>query len=162
VRLTVEQKNRFELVSGTRGRSGRQMDIWSAVFGPVGDDGYYQRLFDKLTGEIDPEVAQYWKENYDLLYAMQQNWSTLGPKLLGKLHIYTGDMDTYYLDKGVVLMEEWMKSTENPHYEASFMYGDRKPHCWIGPVTQAERLREIAQYVVRHKPDGATTPWWKD
>jgi len=162
VRLTVEQKNQFELVCGTKGRSGRQMDIWSAVFGPVGDDGYYEPLFDKRTGVMDPEVAQYWKENYDLLYYMQKNWSTLGPKLLDKLHVYTGDMDTFYLDKGVVLMEEWMKSTERPHYEGFFLYGDRKPHCWIGPVTQAERLKEIAQFVARKKPEGATTPWWRE
>ena len=161
VRLTVEQKNQFELVCGTKGRSGRQMDIWSAVFGPLGDDGYYEPLFDKRTGVMNAEVAQYWKENYDLLYFMQKNWSTLGPKLVDKLHIYTGDMDTFYLDKGVVLMEEWMKSTERPHYEGFFLYGDRKPHCWIGPVTQAERLKEIAQFVARKKPEGATTPWWR-
>jgi hypothetical protein len=160
VRLTAEQKNHFELVCGTKGRSGYQMDIWSAVFGPVGPDGYYKPVFDKLTGAMDPEVSQYWKENYDLLYYMQRNWATLGPKIEGKLHLYTGDMDTFYLDKGVVLMQEWMKSTENPHYEGFFLYGDRKPHCWIGPVTEAERLREIAQYMLREKPDGTTTPWW--
>ena len=160
VRLTAEQKNHFELVCGTKGRSGRQMDIWSAVYGPVGEDGHYQPLFDKLTGVMDPGVAQYWKENYDLLHYMKQNWSTLGQKIEGKLHIYTGDMDTFYLDKGVVLMQEWMKSTENPHYEAFFMYGDRKPHCWIGPVTQAERLREIAQFILRRRSNDATAAWW--
>jgi hypothetical protein len=161
VRLTAEQKNHFELVCGTKGRSGRQMDIWAAVYGPVGDDGYYKPLFDKFTGEIDSGVAQYWKENYDLLHYMKKNWSKLGPKIEGKLHIYTGDMDTYYLDKGVVLMDEWMRSTENPHYPGFFMYGDRKPHCWIGPVTQAERLMEIAQFILRTKPGEATAPWWK-
>ena len=160
VRLTAEQKNHFELVCGTKGRSGRQMDIWAAVYGPVGEDGYYKPLFDKFTGVIDPEVAQYWKENYDLLYFLQKNWATVGPKLVDKLHIFTGDMDTYYLDKAVVLMQEWMKTTTDPHYAGYFMYGDRKPHCWIGPVTEAERLKEIASFILRKKPDGATTPWW--
>jgi S-formylglutathione hydrolase FrmB len=160
VRLTAEQKNHFELVAGTKGRSGYQMDIWSAVYGPVGEDGYYEPVFDKRTGVVNRDVARYWKENYDLLYYMQKNWATLGPKIEGKLHVYTGDMDTFYLDKGVVLMQEWMKSTENPHYEGFFLYGDRKPHCWIGPVTEAERLREIAQYMLRRKPEGTTTPWW--
>jgi S-formylglutathione hydrolase FrmB len=161
VRLTAEQKNHFELACGTHGRSGYQMDIWAAVFGPLGEDGYYRPLFDKRTGVIDKEVSEYWKENYDLLYYMQKNWATLGPRIEGKLHVYTGDMDTFYLDKGVVLMQEWMKSTENPHYEAFFLYGDRKPHCWIGPVTEAERLREIAQYMMTRMPGGTTTPWWK-
>ena len=161
VRLTVEQKNRFEHVNGTKGRSGRQMDIWSAVFGPVGPDGYYEPLFDKLTGHISDDVAGYWKEHYDLLAYMERNWSTLGPKILDKLHIYTGDMDTYYLDVGVVLLEQWMQQTTDPHYPGFFMYGDRQPHCWSGPVTQAERLKEMAQFILRKKPEGQTTAWWR-
>jgi hypothetical protein len=27
-------------------------------------------------------------------------------------------------------------------------------------VTPAERLKEIAQFIARKKPEGATTPWW--
>lgn len=161
VLLTVEQKNHFELVNGTKGRSGRQMDIWSAVYGPLGEDGYFEPLFDKYTGVINRDVALYWKEHYDLLHILQKNWSSLGPKIIDKLHIYTGDMDTYYLDKAVVLMEEWMKTTTNPHYPGFFMYGDREPHCWSGPVTQGERLKEIGQFIIRKKPEGTTTPWWQ-
>ncbi len=70
-------------------------------------------------------------------------------------------MDTYQLDKGVVLMEQWMKTTDNPHYEGFFLYGDRKPHCWSGPATQSERLREMAHPCCRKKPEGLTTPWWR-
>ncbi|MBI4503538.1 MAG: hypothetical protein HY700_20550 [Gemmatimonadetes bacterium] len=160
-RITVQQKNQFERVNGTHGRSGRQMDIWSAVFGPLGPDGYFVPLFDQLTGVIDQKVVQYWKENYDLLYYLQRNWATLGPKIVDKLHVAVGDMDTYQLDKGVVLMEQWMKTTTNPHYPGSFIYGDRKPHCWSGPETQAERLKVMARHVMQKKPEGATTPWWR-
>jgi hypothetical protein len=160
-RITVQQKNQFERVNATKGRSGRQMDIWSAVFGPLGQDGYFVPLFDQLTGVIDQSFVKYWKDNYDLLYYMQRNWPTLGPKIVDKLHIAVGDMDTYQLDKGVVLMEQWMKTTTNPTYTGSFIYGDRKPHCWSGPETQAERLREMARYIVQKKPAGATTPWWR-
>ena len=56
---------------------------------------------------------------------------------------------------------QWMKTTENPHYEGFFMYGDGKGHCFRGPVTRAERLREMAQHIMRKKPDGVTTPWWQ-
>ena len=56
---TVQQKNQFELVNGTKGRSGRQMDIWSAVFGPLGRDGYFDPLIDQRTGTINKRVAQY-------------------------------------------------------------------------------------------------------
>ena len=91
------------------------------------------------------DVAQYWKENYDLLYYLEKNWTTLGPKLVDKLYFYAGDVDTYYLNNSTSEMELWMKTTENPHYEGFFMYGDHKPHCWSGPVSSAERLKEMAQ-----------------
>ncbi|MEO8165090.1 MAG: hypothetical protein ABI619_06800, partial [Betaproteobacteria bacterium] len=90
----------MELVNGTKGRSGTgQLDIWSAVYGPVGTDGYFKPLFDKTTGVIDPTVAQYWKDNYDLLEYLKRNWTVVGPKLVDKIHIYTGDADTYQLDR---------------------------------------------------------------
>jgi len=160
VRQTSQQRNYFELVNGTRGRSGEQLDIWSAVYGPLGTDGYFQPLFNKRTGEIDPKVAQYWKDNYDLLYYLQRNWTTVGPKIVDKLHVYTGTADTYFLNNSTRELQDWMKTTANPHYEGFFLYGDGKPHCWSGPVTQAERLKDMAQHILAHKPDGATAPWW--
>ena len=161
IRLTSRQRNHFELVNGTKGRSGEQLDIWSAVFGPIGDDGYFEPLFDKRTGEINSAVAEYWRDNYDLLHYLRQNWAEIGQKLVDKLHIYTGTMDNFYLNNSTRDLELWMKTTENPHYEGFFMYGDGKGHCFSGPVTQAARLREMAQFIMRKKPDGATTPWWR-
>jgi len=161
IRQTSQQRNQFELVCGTKGRSGQQLDIWSAVFGPLGDDGYFKPLFDKHTGEINPQVAQYWKENYDLKYYMERNWATLGPKIMDRLYIYTGDTDTHFLNNSTKVLEDWMRTTSNPHYQGYFLYGDGKPHCWSGPVTQAERLEEMAQFIMRKKPEGATTPWWR-
>jgi hypothetical protein len=79
VRLTSQQRNLMELVNGTKGRSGQQLDIWSAVFGPVGEDGYFKPLFDKRTGEMDPEVAEYWKENYDLRHYLEKKLVYAGP-----------------------------------------------------------------------------------
>jgi hypothetical protein len=54
-----------------------------------------------------------------------------------------------------------MKTTTNPHYEGYFVYGDQKPHCWSGPGTSADRLKEMAEYGLRKMPAGTTTPWWK-
>jgi hypothetical protein len=65
---TMEMENRHELVLGTHGRSGEQWDIWQAVFGPMGDDGYPKAIWDKRTGEIDKSVADYWREHSDLTY----------------------------------------------------------------------------------------------
>ncbi len=160
IRLTSRQRNYFELVNGTNGRSGEQIDIWSAVFGPRGEDGYFEPLFDKKTGAIHKSVAQYWREHFDLLYYLQRNWSTVGPKLVGKIHIYTGDMDTYYLNNSTRELEKWMKTSTKPHSEGYFLYGDGKPHCWSGPTTQADRLKGMAEFILHNKPEGATTPWW--
>ena len=71
MRMTSRQRNYYELAKGTKGRSGEQLDIWSAVYGPLGDDGYFKPLFDKRTGVIDPSVAEYWRDNYDLLEYMK-------------------------------------------------------------------------------------------
>jgi hypothetical protein len=157
---TSEQRNHFELVNGTRGRSGEQIDIWSAVFGPVGEDGYFKPLFNKRTGEIDPAVAQYWKEHYDLLEYLKKHWFELGPKLADKLHVYVGTMDTYQLNVAVRQLQDWMKTTEDPHYEGFFDYGVGQPHCYGGAATNAQRLVEIADHMAAKRPYVDGTPWW--
>lgn len=163
IRLTSEQRNRYELVSGTKGRSGEQLDIWSAVYGPLGEDGYFKPLFDKRTGVIDPAVAQYWRENYDLLRHLERNWTTLGPKIYGKIHVYCGDMDNFYLNVAVKELETWMKSTQNPHYPGSFLYGDGEGHRFgREPGTEARRLREMAEYILRNQPEGIARSWFPD
>ena len=162
IRLTSEQRNHFELVRGTKGRSGGQLDAWSAVYGPLGEDGYFKPLFNKLTGEIDREVAAYWRENYDLRHYLAQHWSAIGPKLVDKLHVYTGTMDNFYLNNSTKMLEEWMKTTSNPHYEGYFEYGEGAGHCWDGTATDWERLREFADYMVAKKPTSTPTPWWTD
>jgi hypothetical protein len=160
-RQTSQQRNYMELVNGTHGRSGTgQIDIWSAVFGPLGTDGYFKPLFDKTTGVIDPTVAQYWKDHFDLLEYLKRNWVTVGPKLVDKIHVYVGDADTYQLDRATRQLEAWMKTTQNPHYEGYFLYGDGKPHCWSGPGTATDRIRDMAAFALAHKPNGVTTPWW--
>jgi hypothetical protein len=143
--LTYQQRNHYELVAGTKGRSGGQIDIFEAAYGPIGDDGYVKPLFDKLTGEIDHEVAEYWREHSDLNHILQTRWPEIGQSLRGKLHIYTGDMDTHYLNPAVVLMEEFLESTTNPYYDGVVEYGDREPHCW-GP-RGADLVRMMAQHV---------------
>ena len=142
---TVRQENYMELARGNQSRSGGQWAIWEAVFGPVGDDGYPRPIWNHETGAIDKTTAQYWKEQYDLREYLNTQWETIGPKLNGKLHIATGDMDTYYLDNAVYLLEDFFNQAENPTGDASFEYGRRKPHCWIGasPSRPGEDLNYI-------------------
>ncbi|MFQ6046816.1 MAG: hypothetical protein ACE5PT_10755, partial [Gemmatimonadales bacterium] len=143
VSATLEEMNHRELALGTRGRSGDQWDIWQAVYSPVGDDGYPKPIWDKLTGEIDHEVADYWRENYDLSYILRRDWKTLGPKLEGKLFIYVGEMDNYYLNNAVYLVEEFLESTTDPYYGGEVDYGARDEHCWNGDHTRPNALSRL-------------------
>ena len=168
---TLEQMNHRELVLGTRSRSGGQWDIWEAVYSPVGDDGYPRRIWDKLTGEIDPSVARYWREHYDLRYIMQRDWRSLGPKLKGKIHIYCGTMDNYYLNNAVALTEAFLESTTDPHYDGEVDYGHGAEHCWNGDHQRPNalsRLRYHQMYVdkildrmTRTAPRGADLTSWR-
>ncbi|MFQ5538200.1 MAG: hypothetical protein ACE5GJ_12210 [Gemmatimonadota bacterium] len=168
---TLEESNHLELVLGTRSRSGQQWDIWEAVYSPVGEDGYPRRIWDKETGEIDHEVAEYWREHYDLVHILRRDWKTLGPKLAGKLHIYVGDMDNYYLNDAVYLAEEFLEFTSDPYYDGEVDYGDRAEHCWNGDHSQpnaVSRLRYIqmfgpraARRIIATAPPGADTVSWR-
>ena len=168
---TLEQDNHYELALGSRGRSGQQWDVWQAVYSPVAEDGYPKPIWDKRTGEIDPEVAAHWRENYDLSHIMRRDWPTLGPKLEGKLHIYVGDMDNYYLNNAVYLTEEFLESTTNPYYNGVVDYGDRAEHCWNGDHTRGNglsRLRYVQMYadlieqrILDSAPAGADVTSWR-
>lgn len=158
VRYTVRDTYYYEWTLGDRHRSGRQWAIWEAVYSPIGEDGYPKPLWNWLTGEIDHEVAEQWKK-YDLRHYLEENWSSLGEKLVGKLRIYTGDMDTYYLNNAVVLLEKFLESTENPYYAGVVEYGDGKPHCW-GP-RGVELFKLFADYITHNAPEGEDTSVWK-
>ena len=168
---TLEEMNLRELAIGTKSRSGAQWDIWQAVYSPVGEDGYPKPIWDKLTGKIDHSVAEYWRENYDLSYILQRDWKTLGPKLKGKIHIYCGDMDNYYLNNAVYLIEEFLESTKNPYYEGEVDYGDRAEHCWNGDHDRPNaisRLRyhqmfipRIVERIEKSAPAGADLISWR-
>lgn len=86
IRCTMEQRNHVELANGTKTRSAAQYDIWEAVFSPQGEDGYPKRLYDKLTGEIDHEVAEYWRENFDLSHIIERDWKEEDGGLREKLN----------------------------------------------------------------------------
>jgi hypothetical protein len=141
VSRTMEAENRWELVLGDKTRSGQQWDIWEAVYSPQGADGYPQRVFDKRTGVIDKSVAEYWRNSYDLRHILERDWKKLAPSLRGKIRIYVGDMDNYYLNNATYLMEDFLKRADPP-YEGEVKYGDRFEHCWNGdPNTPNARTR---------------------
>jgi len=165
----MEPTVRREEVMGTHGRSTEQFGIWQAVFSPVGQDGYPKPIWNPSTGAIDPEVAAYWKEHYDLRFILERDISTLGPKLAGKIHFAVGDMDTWYLNNAVHLMQNFLDSPKNPFRIADFEYSPGKPHCYAGggDISNMESfgtvyqriLPPIARRMTATAPSGADMSW---
>jgi len=168
----VWEQNRLEEVLGTKTRSGGQWDIWEAVYSPVGPDGYPARIFDKRTGVIDKKVAEYWRDNFDLMHIVRRDWNKgLGKKLEGKLNIYVGDMDNYYLNNAVYLAEEFLETTRDPYYDGDVQYGDRAEHCWNGDHTRPNALSRLRYHqmfipkgierILKTAPAGADLKSWR-
>ncbi len=158
ISLTSKQRNYYELACGTKGRSGEQIDIWSAVFGPLGEDGYFKPLFDKVSGDIDPEVAQYWAEHYDMRNYLEKNWQVIGPDLVGKLHVFCGDRDNYQLNFGAYATEEFLESTRDPYYAGSFTWGARGSHGFR-PMSNEQMILMMAQHILKNTPPGDSKDW---
>lgn len=167
----MEPANRRENVFGTRGRSAEQFDAWQAVFSPVGPDGYPKPVYDKRTGVVDPDVVRYWHDHYDLTAILERDWSTLGPKLEGKLHLAAGDADTWFLNNAVHLLQETLQATRNPRSDAAFDYGPRMPHCYSGdpnlpmsissPTVNQRVLPQMVEHMLRTAPKGADVTSWR-
>jgi hypothetical protein len=171
VGITMEQDNRAELVVGTHGRGAGLWDAMQAVFSPVGADGYPKPIWDKRTGAIDREVADYWRDHYDLSYIMRRDWTTLGPKLVGKLHLTVGTSDQWYLANAVRYVDAFLKSTKDPAYDGSVEYGTRFIHCYQGdpnaPLAASSRtalqrqMPVMAARMIKTAPAGADVKSWR-
>jgi hypothetical protein len=173
--ISMRDNIAYEAALGDHGRSGDQFDIWQAVYSPTGEDGYPRPIFDKQTGAIDHKTADYWGQHYDLDAILQRDWATLGPKLQGKLHLYVGSDDTYFLNDAVYLMEDFLKQTGTPGhgvpYQGEVRYGPRAEHCWNGDPEKPNwysRLHynqmyvpQIMERIQKTAPAGADLTSWR-
>ena len=159
VQWTLRQLSLFEEVLGTRGRANYQLEGWEAIFGPSDAEGYPRPLWNKLTGTIDREVANYYKaHDYDLREFAERNWATLGPKVAHKLHFFAGDMDDFYLNLAVYRWEAFLKGA-TPGREVPFTYGRPvKGHSWHA-FPWAEMVRRMGEHVQRYAPAGEKGEW---
>jgi len=155
---TMEQENLYEEATGDRCRSGGQWAIWNAVFAPVAEDGYPRAFWDPLTGEIDKTAVEWARERYDLRVYLEKNWPAIGPRLTGKIHVYVGRMDNFYLNEACYLLEASLAARTDPPYGGKFVYGDRGGHGW-SPFQGDEMLREMAAFVERNAPSSAKKDW---
>ncbi len=166
--FTMESISRQEAVLGTRGRSGGQMDAFNATFGPTDADGYPAKLWNSDSGAIDPEVAKYWTDHYDLTAYLQRNWSRIGKDLVGKLHITSGTKDTFYLDAAAHRLQDFLETTKRPgngpYYAGVFDFGIDKPHCYAGDIPTGvpfltHYVRLFGDYIGETAPKDADLSW---
>jgi len=94
----IETFEQFAALERVLGPYGGQMASFDWVFSPRGSDGRPQPMFDRATGEVNPEVVAYWRTHYDLAHIARATWAQRGPSLKGKIHVYVGTADTFYLD----------------------------------------------------------------
>lgn len=128
-------------------------------------DGFPAPLWDPETGSIDPEVADHWRENWDLSHIVARDWAEIGPALAGKLHFAVGRTDNYYLEQAIYLMEERLRGLSDPEPKATFQYGVKGRHSWIGhsskePERQMTYAEFIGGYIADKAPAGADLESW--
>ncbi|KAI0100500.1 Alpha/Beta hydrolase protein [Nemania sp. FL0031] len=155
---TVSQENHWEHVFGTSSRSFLQWDVWNSVFGVQGLNGYPLEPWDKVTGEIYPEAVEYWKE-LDLTNYVASNWANaknLGEVLRGRIYLYVGTHDNYYLNEGVANFQKrvtalggpnWANVTITPGQNHGGNYQRRETWNYLELVTS---------WIEEHSPTGKT------
>lgn len=144
---TVRHEALLEGVLGRGGRwelGGRDWASWNATYGPKGKDGLPAPLWNGKTGAIDKSVLDHWKK-YDLMYVMRNNWSTLGPKLAGgKIHVWVGDADDYFLNVAVRRFDTAVKRLNNPKFDGFVQIEAARGHT-SGGWTRAQMLDAMAE-----------------
>ena len=134
--------------------SGQQWGSWNATYSPRLPKGIPASIWDPLTGRIDSTVAADWKR-YDLRLLLEQHWPLLGPQLKGKIHIWMGDADTYFLDTATRYFDEFLRGVQPPA-EARIEFGPRQPHGWM-PYKWRELLDQMQSAVDGNAPKSAAS-----
>lgn len=114
VQATFEQFAKLEAVLGPY---GGQVSSFDWVFSPKSPSGAPEPMFDRVTGEVDPQVVAYWHDHYDLAYLAEAHWAENGALLKGRIHLFVGTADTFYLDGSARLFEARLKKlSADPHF----------------------------------------------
>ncbi|OCT50900.1 enterochelin esterase-like enzyme [Cladophialophora carrionii] len=155
---TVAQENHWELTFGTSSRSSLQWDVWNSVFGVQGLNGYPLEPWNKITGEIYPAAVEYWR-HMDLADYIVTNWNNsynLGEVLRGRLYVYVGSWDDYFLNEGVQEFQKRTDAVGGPGW-ANITILPEKPHG--GNYQDREiwdYLELVYNWIQDHGPNGTT------
>jgi hypothetical protein len=115
----------YAMQENVLGDYGGQIDSFDWVFSPRGNDGRPQPLFDRATGKVDPVVAKYWRDHFDISYIIRRDWRSLKPVLDGKIHLTIGTMDTFHLNEAARLLDLEMQVLGA---DADFYYMEGRTH----------------------------------
>lgn len=129
--LSLQEFIQYENVLGASNtylNSGGQFSAHTALYSPKGGNGLPLPLIEPYTGDINQQVAEHWKK-YDFKLYAQENWSELGPKIQGKIFIWMGDMDHFYLNTGTRAFDDFLKTTTNPKSDAEIVFSPMEGHC---------------------------------
>lgn len=109
---------------------GGQIRSFEAVFSPALEDGTPARVFDLETGAVDADVAETWRR-YDIDDKLRREWTEKEESLSGKLRVYGGAMDNFYLGEAVGMLKTTM---EELGAEAEIEVIEGMPHTfyWDG------------------------------
>ncbi|GGH12685.1 alpha/beta hydrolase [Silvibacterium dinghuense] len=119
---TFESFARLERVLGDY---GGQIGSFEWVFSPRGANGRPLPMFDRETGAVNPEVVAYWRDHYDLAHELETDWADRGPALKGKIHLYVGTADTFYLDGAAHRLDAVLTKLGG---DAEFRFVDGRTH----------------------------------
>lgn len=135
---------------------GGQLGSFEAVFGPRGSGGRPAALWDRKTGAVDPAVAKSW-EAYDIRLVLERNWAKLAPKLKGKVFIYMGAEDTFYLEGATRLLKESLASRGSDAVVEIF---PGKDHGTVMDAALRQRIASemAAQFKKHHKEADRAQP----
>ena len=133
---------------------GGQLASFEAVFSPRGANGQPEQLWDRKTGAIRSDVAKAW-EKYDIRLVLERNWSALAPKLKGKVHVYMGDVDTFYLEGATRLLKESLAALGSDAVVEIF---PGKDHGLIDRPLRERMNKEMAAAAARREASTAPRP----
>lgn len=136
----------FSDMEAVMGRGG-QLGSFEAVFSPRGADGQPRKMWNRATGAIDPETARTWRR-YDIRLRLEEDWPRLAPKLAGKLHVYMGAVDTFYLDGATRLLQQSLKKLGSD--AAVEIFPGRDHGSLLDTKLRARIAREMAATFRRH------------
>ena len=107
----------FTHIEDVLGPYGGQISSFDWVFSPKSPSGAPTQMFDHQTGAVHPEVVAYWHDHYDLANTVETTWAQRGASLKGRIHLFVGTADTFYLDGAAHKFEARLKALDaDPHF----------------------------------------------